>query len=130
MAQIWKAISCIVASLALWLVAGCGGGDGGSSGASNSCQAGGPPTITLDTPAAGATQLSGHTCNVDTAKIKVVIYVLTNQWYVQPLVAAPYTTISSDGSWANSTHPWDRIVVLLVDPASYAPAATKMGGSK
>jgi hypothetical protein len=84
------------------------------------------PAVTLDTPAAGATQLSGRAYNVDPTKIKVVIYALTNQWYVQPLVATPFTNISADGTWVSATNPWSSIVVLLVDPANYAPAATEI----
>ena len=93
---------------------------------SNPCQPGGSPAVTLDTPTLGASQLSGVACNVDPSKTKVVIYVLTNQWYVQPLVIAPFTSISANGRWSNSTNPWNRIVILLVDPATYVPAATKI----
>jgi hypothetical protein len=84
------------------------------------------PVVTLNTPAPGATQLSGHAYNVDPSRIKVVIYVLTNQWYVQPFVDAPFTNISADGSWTSPTNPWSSIVVLLVDPSSYTPAATEI----
>lgn len=100
---------------------GCGGG----SASSPNCD-GGQPTITLDTPAPGATQLSGHACNVDTTKIKVVIYSLTNQFYVQPFADAPFTDIASNGSWTSSTHAWSSLVVLLVDPSNYIPAATEI----
>jgi len=78
-----------------------------------------PPTITLDTPATGARQLSGHANNVDASRIKVVIYVLTDMWYIQPLANAPYTNIFSDGSWTSQTNPWNRIVVLLVDSSLF-----------
>lgn len=88
--------------------------------------AGGQPEVTLNTPAAGSTQLSGYAYNVDPTQTKVVIYVLTNEWYVQPFADAPFTNISTDGSWTSSTHPWQSIVVLLVDPANYTPAATKI----
>jgi hypothetical protein len=128
MYDIWKLTTWIGSVAVLLGMAGCGGGaPGSSSGAPTfNCQTGGPPTVALDTPPAGANQLSGHVCNVDPARTKVVLYVLTNQWYVQPLVSAPYTSISAAGIWANSTHPWDHIVVLLVDPATYQPAATKI----
>jgi hypothetical protein len=56
----------------------------------------------------------------------VVIYVLTNQWYVQPYIDAPFTNISADGSWSSYTHPWNSIVVLLVDPTNYTPAPTEI----
>ena len=86
----------------------------------------GQPGVTLNPPAPGASQLSGTACNVDHNKIKVVIYVLTNQWYVQPFVSSPFTDISADGSWSSFTHPWEAVVVLLVDPATYTPAATEI----
>jgi len=87
---------------------------------------GGQPAVTLNAPAPGATQLSGQACNVDPSTIKVVIYVLTNEWYVQPFVDAPFTNISADGSWTNSINPWSSIVVLLVNPANYTPQATEI----
>jgi len=99
-------------------VAGTGARCGSVSGAQ--------AVVALDTPAAGASQLSGSACNVDPNSIRVVVYALTNEWYVQPLTAAPFTTISADGSWATSTNPWSSLVVLLVNPASYTPAATEI----
>jgi hypothetical protein len=95
-------------------------------GVAGPCPPGAQPAVTIDAPPAGASQLSGHACNVDTTRINVVIYVLTNQWYVQPLIAAPFTDIAADGTWTNFTHPWNSIVVLLVDPASYSPAPTEI----
>jgi hypothetical protein len=83
------------------------------------------PTVTLNAPAAGATHLSGHAYNVDPATTKAVIYVFTNQWYVQPFVDAPFTNISANGSWTSFTHSWDSIAILLVDPANYTPVATE-----
>jgi len=92
----------------------------------SNCPPGSQPAVILNTPAPGATQLSGYACNVDTTTIKAVIYVLTNEWYVQPSTAAPFTNIAADGSWTSSTNPWSSIVVLLVNPANYSPAATEI----
>src|ERR1035437_10189258 len=111
-----------IISAMLAALAGCGGGSTTLSSPVN----GGQPTVTLNTPSPGAAQLSGHAYNVNPSTTKVVIYVLTNQWYVQPLVAAPFTNIASDGSWQSSTYPWQAIVVLLVNPSTYTPAATKI----
>ncbi len=86
---------------------------------------GGRPAIFLNAPADGATELFGHAYNIDSSKLKVVIYALTNKWYVQPSVDAPFTNLSRDGSWESSTHLWASIVVLLVDPANYTPVATE-----
>jgi len=82
------------------------------------------PTIILNTPAAGASQLSGFANNIDAANVKVVIYVMTNMWWIQPWAAHPYTDICSDGSWTSYTHPWDRIAVLLVNPALFPASST------
>ena len=60
----------------------------------------------------------------DTSKTKVVLWAKTDRWYVQPTIAEPYTIIQSDGTWSNFTHPWDRIVALLVD-SSYVPGSTR-----
>jgi hypothetical protein len=111
----------LAALLPLAVLAGCAGG--------NSCACGGnagQPSVTLNTPAAGATQLSGCACNADPTTDKVVIFALTNEFYVQPLVDAPFTTIAANGSWTSPTNPWQSLIVLLVDPANYSPAATEI----
>jgi hypothetical protein len=114
--RLFSLLTLVVVALVL---SSCGGVSSGNN-------PGGKPSVNLDIPAAGATQLSGHAYNIDTSTTKVVIYVLTKQWYVQPSVDSPFTTISSDGSWTSSTHPWRSVVVLLVDPANYMPAATEI----
>jgi hypothetical protein len=96
------------------------------SGSSETNNTGPQPVVTLNTPAPGASQLSGYAYNVDPNTTKVVIYALTNQWYVQPLVDSPFTNIAADGSWTSSTYPWSRLVVLLVNPANYTPAAIEV----
>jgi hypothetical protein len=98
----------------------------GDAGAVYASGQNGPPVVTLNTPQPGANQLSGWAYGVDYSRIKVVIYVLTNEWYVQPYADAPFTDIASDGSWTSYTHPWQAIVVLLVNPTNYTPAATKI----
>ena len=82
------------------------------------------PIITLNLPAPGSSQLSGYANNINAGKNKVVIYVQTNMWFIQPFAASPYTNICSDGSWTSYTHSWDRITVLIVDPASFPASAT------
>jgi hypothetical protein len=57
---------------------------------------------------------------------KVVIYAHTNQWYVQPMVAAPLTDVDSSGSWSNWTQLGLRYAVLLVRPGFRAPARIQM----
>jgi len=116
-------IQTLIVIAAMTVFAGCGGSTTPPPPPSG---AGGQPAVTLNTLAAGAAQLSGYAYNVDPSQVKVVIYVLTNQWYVQPFVDAPFTDIASDGSWISSTNPLQSIVVLLVNPADYTPAATKI----
>ena len=124
MKRCWLSLPILLPLVALL---GCNGGNSGNSQSSCTCGGNaGQPAVTLNTPAAGATQLSGCACNIDPAKNKVVIYALTNEWYVQPLINAPFTNIATGGSWTSSTNPWQSIVVLLVDPANYTPAATKI----
>src|ERR1019366_4054631 len=74
---------------------------------------GGQPIVTLNPPTSGATQLSGKAYNIDTSTTKVVIYALTNEFYVQPFAAAPFTGIVTDGSWTSFTNSWSGLVVLL-----------------
>jgi hypothetical protein len=106
-------------------LAGCGDSPSSSS-TPRPPVVGGQPEVTLNTPAAGAAQLSGNAYNIDPASTKVVIYTLTNEWYAQPFANAPFTNISADGSWTGSTHAWQGLQVLLVDPASYWPAANEI----
>lgn len=73
---------------------------------------------------AEANRIRGEARNIDAQRIRVVLWALTNQWYVQPYIDSPYTTICGDGSWSNYTHPWYRIVALLVDE-TYVPGATR-----
>ena len=113
----------LVTAVLLAALAGCSGKT--SSNSSNAGQPVGQPAVTLNTPSPGATQLSGHAYNTDTTT-KVVIYALTNEWYVQPFVDAPFTNIYADGSWTSSTNPWSSIVVLLVNPANYTPQGTEI----
>jgi len=60
----------------------------------------------------------------DPALARVVLWAKTNSWYVQPTVAEPYTIVQNDGSWSNSTNPWERMVALLVD-SSYVPGSVR-----
>jgi len=52
--------------------------------------------------------------------LKVVLYVHTDRWYVQPLADSPYTDIAKDGKWSSWTHLGRRYAALLVLP-SYHP---------
>jgi len=65
------------------------------------------------------------TANVfDTSETKVVLWAKTDRWYVQPSIAEPFTIIQGNGTWSNSTYPWERMVALLVD-SSYVPGSIR-----
>jgi hypothetical protein len=115
----------VLFAVAITLVGCNSGGNGSGTGTGEGCM-GNQPSVVLNAPEAGATQLSGYTCNVNPDQSKIVIYALTNQWYVQPLVDEPFTSIASDGKWENSTNPWAVLVILLVNPADYTPQATEI----
>jgi len=85
-----------------------------------------PPSISLVDLMAGATTIRGIANNVDASRTAVVLWALTNQYYVQPLISTPFTTICGDGSWSNWTHPWNTMVALLVDRGVYAAGATRI----
>ena len=112
----------LLLGMILVLLADCSNSNGNNNNQQNT----GTPSVYLNTPSPGASQLSGHVSGVDPSKYKIVIYALTNEWYVQPYTDAPYTNISPDGSWSSSTNPRESLVVLLVDPNAYVPPTTEI----
>lgn len=83
-----------------------------------------PPEIDFVDLDPGDRTIYGVANNVDASQIRVVLWALTNIWYVQPLIAAPYTTICDNGSWSNWTHPWQTMVAVLVDQ-TYVPGSVR-----
>jgi hypothetical protein len=67
-----------------------------------------------------AGQVSGLTSSTD---CRIVLYAMTNQWYVQPLVDAPFTDIDPRGEWSSRVHLGYKYAALLVRP-SFKPKAT------
>ena len=51
---------------------------------------------------------------------RVVVYALTDHWYVQPTRDEPLTLINNDGTWATETHLGTSYAVILVD-RSFVP---------
>jgi len=68
--------------------------------------------------------ISGTANNVDTSQVKIVLWAKTDHWYVQPWISNPYTYIQGDGTWESWTHPWWRMLVLIVD-STYYPGAIR-----
>ena len=83
-----------------------------------------PPEIEIINLQPGDSRVYGIANNINAKKVKVVLWALTNYWYVQPYITSPYTTICGDGSWNNYTHPWKRMVVLVVD-STYVPGSVR-----
>jgi hypothetical protein len=54
---------------------------------------------------------------------RVVVFAKSGVWWVQPLVASPFTGIASDGTWKTTTHLGLEYAALLVD-ANYQPPRT------
>src|SRR5712691_7788822 len=50
------------------------------------------------------------------ANCRVVIYVRTNKWWVQPFADSPFTPVK-DGKWSTDTHLGHEYAALLVRPA-------------
>jgi len=107
----------LTAIIGACLLAACGGGSGGSQATQKG------PSIQILGLEPGDSTVRGSVRGVDGGSASVVLYAKTDQWYVQPLRDAPFTSIAADGTWKNSTHPWERMVALLVDQ-SYRPRNT------
>ncbi len=84
-----------------------------------------PPEITIVGLQPGDSYVSGTANNLDTSKTNVVLWAKTDHWYVQPYVTQPFTPIQGTGHWGNTTHPWNRLVALLVD-ATYDPGSIRL----
>jgi hypothetical protein len=61
--------------------------------------------------------------NIEKCHCKIVLFALTNVWYVQPYVDSPFTEVTKDGRFETSTHLGSKYAALLVKP-SYNPPAT------
>lgn len=55
---------------------------------------------------------------------RIVVYAKAGPiWWIQPLAAAPFTSIASDDTWKTSTHLGSEYAAILVDPG-YQPSLT------
>ena len=54
---------------------------------------------------------------------QIVLYAKRGEWWLQPLSTAPFTPISADSSWINSTRLGSEYAALLVEP-TYRPQPT------
>jgi predicted NUDIX family NTP pyrophosphohydrolase len=88
--------------------------DGLTAGAPNA------PRIQVSSSPIGAPTIRGTTSNADHARQRVVLWALTNVWYLQRAAdGSPFVQVRDDGTWEAPTHPWQRIVAVLVDSSRY-----------
>lgn len=57
----------------------------------------------------------------DPQRMKLVLYSLTDHWYIQPFTSQPFTDIDGEGNWESRVHPGDSYAAVLVEPP-YSPA--------
>ena len=57
---------------------------------------------------------------------RIVLYAKSGIWWVQPTVDQPFTTIQSNSTWTNSTHPGTEYAALLVGPGYRPPPTTEV----
>jgi len=58
------------------------------------------------------------------ANQRIVLFAKSGPWWVQPLVAKPFTEIAADGTWKNDTHFGLEYAALLVDNTYQPPPTT------
>jgi len=86
-----------------------------------------PPQIHFTALDSGATVVHGTVTNVCRDSVAVVLWALTNHWYVQPLCTSPLTQIDGNGDWSTSINGWERVAALLVNRSRYTvPAACQL----
>ena len=56
---------------------------------------------------------------------RVVLFAKSGPWWVQPLVAKPFTELAADGTWKNETHFGLEYAALLVDNTYRPPPTTE-----
>jgi hypothetical protein len=67
--------------------------------------------------------IAGEVSGVTPENYRVVIYALTNMWYIQPTMTAPLTIIQPDGKWSADIQTGTNYAALLVHP-DYNPLYT------
>ena len=79
-----------------------------------------PPYDEVGGPGAW-TRIAGRVSGVVPKDARLVLYVHTDAWYVQPLIERPFTTVAADGTWSSDTHTGTCYAALLVDPTLFKP---------
>lgn len=81
-----------------------------------------PPEIHIVNLHPGDTVVHGTVAHVNRDSVWVVVWVVTDHWYVQYLCNNHLTSVNPDDTWSCPTHlPWDRVVALLVSRSGYHP---------
>lgn len=85
--------------------------------------------ITIVPPHGGGADTWGRMAGVvkgitNPEQYRVVVYAITDQWYVQPWTVSPFTKISKNGKWKTGTHLGWEYCALLVKPG-YSPESVR-----
>jgi hypothetical protein len=67
--------------------------------------------------------IAGEALGVDPKDFLIVVYALTDRWYVQPFTESPFTQLNNNGSWNAMTHTGAQYAALLVRPSFNPPKA-------
>ncbi len=96
-------------------------------GACNNAQRSGTPSVTFTKlPEFGPgssmqmQEITGRTTGAKEGE-KIVLYARSGDWWIQPVVEKPFTTVEKNSSWKNQTHPGTAYAALLVTP-DYKPS--------
>ncbi len=83
------------------------------------------PVITITNSASSCSSgddwsIGGTVTNVDTTQVQLTFYAYTNQWYVQPYIATPWTQIMCDGTFFMPyTHCGNEYAAIIVRRGYY-----------
>jgi hypothetical protein len=69
-------------------------------------------------------RIAGEVHGARSPEYRVVLYSLTDYWYLQPEVAHPYTLIDANGRWSASVHLGSRYAALVVRGDYQPPVRT------
>ena len=88
-----------------------------------------PPYDRIGGPASKAL-ITGRVSGVRPHDYRIVIYSLTDRWYVQPTTINPKLQLAPDGSWSADIHRGTKYAILLVPPDFQPPATTSLSPTR
>ena len=85
-------------------------------------------TVVPQAAAGGTDKLASIAGRVNGARPgqKIVLYAKSRVWWVQPLIAKPFTDINADSTWSSTIHLGTEYAALLVDRGYQPPSSMEM----